>query len=400
MSRSSRPRASRTSPNAPPAHKYEALIDWSHYAPEPREERSSFTSVSVAEMYWLVVHPIRARELELQRNKAVLLKEHGPFPHLRKAGASPAKPAAPAAAAKPAKEGKAGGGGRTVEKVVYTDASGESYEVTCDRKRKLADISSALGSLGLCPLLAQICEKDGTPITPHDVARCACKGKANGDAKASAGVDGPSPSSAKAGRGDRRKSGASEADSPADRAGKDDGAEAAAPAAADATPSCRVHQLWLLLSRPPPQKEVSEKKDGDKGKEGASEKPAEKSSGGSSSSSSSNKLRDDSSAATELGHALLSSPLSDLECKLLRQVLSSAISEAEPPRSPQPSRPPAATDSMRGVTACSARAAIVFPGEDPTTGTTSPTPAVTTTDPLRLRLWGWCLCGGEGWCGG
>ena len=43
--------------------KYEGVIDWLHYSPGPRVEQSRFTSVSVGDMYWRIVSPIRSQEL-------------------------------------------------------------------------------------------------------------------------------------------------------------------------------------------------------------------------------------------------------------------------------------------------------------------------------------------------
>merc|ERR1711871_166383 len=61
------------------------------------------------------------------------------------------------------------------EKLLYTDSRGVEFEVTADRKRKLQDISNALATLGLCPLLVHIWEKDGTPILSHPEESCACQ---------------------------------------------------------------------------------------------------------------------------------------------------------------------------------------------------------------------------------
>ena len=38
--------------------KYEAVLDWSHYH-VPRDEQQRLTSVSVGDMYWRIVAPIR-----------------------------------------------------------------------------------------------------------------------------------------------------------------------------------------------------------------------------------------------------------------------------------------------------------------------------------------------------
>ena len=43
--------------------KYEGVVDWLHYAPGPRAEQQRFTSVSVGDMYWRIVAPIRGQEL-------------------------------------------------------------------------------------------------------------------------------------------------------------------------------------------------------------------------------------------------------------------------------------------------------------------------------------------------
>ena len=136
----SRSRASSREKDAAQGMKYEGVIDWLHYAPGPRLEQSRFTSVSVGDMYWRIVSPIRTQELvrartwasarreegagvagrgaasrracahartcacahphtharslspvaqTLHRNAANLLKEHGPFSHIRKASANP-----------------------------------------------------------------------------------------------------------------------------------------------------------------------------------------------------------------------------------------------------------------------------------------------------------------------
>ena len=43
------------------ASRYEAVLDWEHYEPAPRAEQVRMTSVSVGEMYWRMVSPIRAQ---------------------------------------------------------------------------------------------------------------------------------------------------------------------------------------------------------------------------------------------------------------------------------------------------------------------------------------------------
>ena len=59
----SRSRASSREKDAAQGMKYEGVIDWLHYAPGPRVEQSRFTSVSVGDMYWRIVSPIRTQEL-------------------------------------------------------------------------------------------------------------------------------------------------------------------------------------------------------------------------------------------------------------------------------------------------------------------------------------------------
>ena len=39
--------------------KYEAVLDWEHYAPLPKAQQQRLTSFSVGEMYWRTVAPIR-----------------------------------------------------------------------------------------------------------------------------------------------------------------------------------------------------------------------------------------------------------------------------------------------------------------------------------------------------
>eukprot|EP00967_Tisochrysis_lutea_P032220 scaffold38084_cov32-Tisochrysis_lutea.AAC.1 len=76
--------------------KYEAAIDWAHYTPRPREELERMLCLSVAEVYWRVISPVRAAELSLSRNEAAFSREHGPFSHVRRAGTlPPPKPARP-----------------------------------------------------------------------------------------------------------------------------------------------------------------------------------------------------------------------------------------------------------------------------------------------------------------
>eukprot|EP00308_Calcidiscus_leptoporus_P009863 CAMPEP_0119384372 /NCGR_PEP_ID=MMETSP1334-20130426/85195_1 /TAXON_ID=127549 /ORGANISM="Calcidiscus leptoporus, Strain RCC1130" /LENGTH=232 /DNA_ID=CAMNT_0007405383 /DNA_START=130 /DNA_END=824 /DNA_ORIENTATION=- len=190
--------------------KYVAVIDWSHYAPAPRVETRTITSVSVGDMYWQVVSPIRAQELVLDRNALILHREHGPFSHIRrkmkkeKAADSKGQKAealepqgsmdelleareelglethetldeAPRkASAVREKAEKKPGSKQPVERIIYKTEQGEEFEVTADRKRKLADISSALGNLKLCPLLVRIWERDGSPITSA-TALCTCR---------------------------------------------------------------------------------------------------------------------------------------------------------------------------------------------------------------------------------
>ena len=134
--------------------KYEGAIDWTHYTPAPREEREPLSSISVGDMYWRAVSPIRAAELALSRNMAALLKEQGVFAHMRRA-LPPRDKRRAAGGADEGAEGKVA----PPERIVYKDDMGDEFEVTADRKRKLADISGSLLSLGLCPMLVQIWEK-------------------------------------------------------------------------------------------------------------------------------------------------------------------------------------------------------------------------------------------------
>ena len=79
------------------------------------------------------------QELSLSRGTSQLLKEHGPFTHLRKAAAAPLKQ--PKQSAKevkdPANGAKDSPKDKVQERIIYTDASGQEFEVTADRKRKL-----------------------------------------------------------------------------------------------------------------------------------------------------------------------------------------------------------------------------------------------------------------------
>ena len=167
-------------PQPSPSHKYEGVIDWAHYTPARRTQQSRVTTLSVGEMYWFMVSPIRREELAADRNAPKLTQEHGPFAHVRRH----AKP-------KETEEG---------EKVKERDREGrvfeedgEEYEVTADRKRKLQarrpparrncaelrprpprraplhaqDIQSSLASLSLCPLLVHIWEKGAPRRHPH-----------------------------------------------------------------------------------------------------------------------------------------------------------------------------------------------------------------------------------------
>ena len=111
-------------PQPSPSHKYEGVIDWAHYTPARRTQQSRVTTLSVGEMYWFMVSPIRREELAADRNAPKLTQEHGPFAHVRRH----AKP-------KETEEG---------EKVKERDREGrvfeedgEEYEGTADRKRKL-----------------------------------------------------------------------------------------------------------------------------------------------------------------------------------------------------------------------------------------------------------------------
>lgn len=52
--------------------KYEGVIDWLHYSPSPRAEQARFTSVSVGDMYWRIVAPIRTQELVRSDARALL----------------------------------------------------------------------------------------------------------------------------------------------------------------------------------------------------------------------------------------------------------------------------------------------------------------------------------------
>lgn len=66
--------------------KYEGVIDWRHYGPNPRAEQARFTSVSVGDMYWRIVAPIRAQELvrpEALRRLAEPRRPAEPAPVLR-----------------------------------------------------------------------------------------------------------------------------------------------------------------------------------------------------------------------------------------------------------------------------------------------------------------------------
>ena len=92
----------------------------------------------------------RLQELALSRGTSQLLKDHGPFTHLRKASTTPMKASKQHSkeAAKDikgvAKDGsKEGSKDKSQERIVYTDASGAQFEVTADRKRKLQAILGA-----------------------------------------------------------------------------------------------------------------------------------------------------------------------------------------------------------------------------------------------------------------
>ena len=73
----SRSRASLREKDAAQGMKYEGVIDWLHYAPGPRLEQSRFTSVSVGDMYWRIVSPIRTQELVRARTWASARREEG-----------------------------------------------------------------------------------------------------------------------------------------------------------------------------------------------------------------------------------------------------------------------------------------------------------------------------------
>ena len=73
----SRSRASSREKDAAQGMKYEGVIDWLHYAPGPRLEQSRFTSVSVGDMYWRIVSPIRTQELVRARTWASARREEG-----------------------------------------------------------------------------------------------------------------------------------------------------------------------------------------------------------------------------------------------------------------------------------------------------------------------------------
>ena len=175
----SRSRVSSREKDAIQGMKYEGVIDWLHYSPGPRMEQSRFTSVSVGDMYWRIVSPIRSQELvrhprtwaprttagcedgaglrgrgaasrhacahahvrthahalapahslspvaqTLHRNAANLLKEHGPFSHIRKASAVPPKVPKLNADGERPPNSKA-----PTERVLYTDDFGEEFEV-------------------------------------------------------------------------------------------------------------------------------------------------------------------------------------------------------------------------------------------------------------------------------
>ncbi|KAL1524832.1 hypothetical protein AB1Y20_019712 [Prymnesium parvum] len=161
--------------------KYEAVLDWRHYH-HPRLQQlqlQRISSVSVGEMYWRVVAPIREQELKLSRNVALLNKEHCPFTHLRRATAVSSKEKKvakePAPQPREGEEGKEGKEKPPVERVIYTDPSGEEFEVTADRMRKLQDIGAALRGLSLCPLLVHIWKRDGTPIATPLPSECTCE---------------------------------------------------------------------------------------------------------------------------------------------------------------------------------------------------------------------------------
>ena len=71
-------------PQPSPSHKYEGVIDWAHYTPARRTQQSRVTTLSVGEMYWFMVSPIRREELAADRNAPKLTQEHGPFAHVRR----------------------------------------------------------------------------------------------------------------------------------------------------------------------------------------------------------------------------------------------------------------------------------------------------------------------------
>lgn len=79
--------------------------------------------------------PARPQELSLKRNVGLLTKEHGPFTHLRRPSAAPPKEKKVIKDhLLPSKEGKEK---PPAERIIYTDPSGEEFEVTADRTRKL-----------------------------------------------------------------------------------------------------------------------------------------------------------------------------------------------------------------------------------------------------------------------
>jgi hypothetical protein len=109
--------------SADSGHKYEAVVDWVHYAPDAREEQLRLVSVSVAEMYWQVVAPVRRREISGNRNYEVLMKDHGPFSHIRRAGTlPPPRPPKPDAVSKP------------VERIVRTHLSPRAPQAQPNRR--------------------------------------------------------------------------------------------------------------------------------------------------------------------------------------------------------------------------------------------------------------------------
>ena len=58
-----RSRPSAKDKDATAGMKYEGVIDWLHYTPAPRTEQARITSVSVGDMYWRIIAPIRSQEL-------------------------------------------------------------------------------------------------------------------------------------------------------------------------------------------------------------------------------------------------------------------------------------------------------------------------------------------------